>query len=212
MTPEPLPRPIRVLVADDHPMLREGIASLLEDEPDLELVAEAANGREAVDLWRSLRPDVTLMDIQMPVLDGIAATAEILALSERARIVMLTTYAGDVQARHALKAGAVGYLLKNMLRHDLATILRNVHAGRRHIPADVAQELAHHIADDELSAREVEVLRWVSLGSSNKRIAQQLQVTEDTIKSHMKTILAKLGANDRAHAVTLGLRRGILQL
>ncbi len=193
-------------------MLREGIASMLEDEPDLEVVAEASNGREAVDLWRSLRPDITLMDIQMPILDGIAATTEILALSERARIVMLTTYSGDVQARHALKAGAVGYLLKNMLRHDLATTLRNVHAGRRHIPAEVAQELAHHIAEDELSAREVEVLRWVSLGSSNKRIALQLQVTEDTIKSHMKTILAKLGANDRAHAVTLGLRRGILQL
>lgn len=207
------PKPaIRVLVADDHPVLREGIASLLEDEPDVHLVGEATNGREAVDRWLALRPDVTLMDIQMPGLDGIAALGEIRAADAGARVVMLTTYSRDAQARRALQAGAAGYLLKSMLRHELADTLRRVHSGLRTIPVEIAQDLAAHVGEDELSAREVEVLRHVALGRSNKRVGQELDVTEDTIKGHMKGILAKLGANDRTHAVMLALQRGIIEL
>jgi two-component system NarL family response regulator len=208
-----LPKPpIRVLVADDHPVLREGIASLLEDEPDISLVGEAFDGRDALGQWLALRPDVTLMDIQMPVLEGIAALQAIRAVDPAARVVMLTTYARDAQARRALQAGAAGYLLKSMLRHELVDTLRKVHAGQRAIPVEIAQALASHIGEDDLSAREVEVLRHVALGRSNKRIGQELTVTEDTIKGHMKAILAKLGASDRTHAVTLALQRGIIEL
>ena len=203
---------IRVLVADDHPVLREGIASLLEDERDIRLVGEAADGREAVEQWLALRPDVTLMDIQMPIVDGIAALDRIREVDANARIVMLTTYARDAQARRALQAGAAGYLLKSMLRHELVDTLRRVHAGQRAIPAEIAQEIAAHLGEEQLSPREAEVLRHVALGQSNRRIGEQLQVTEDTVKGHMKAILAKLGASDRTHAVMLALQRGIIEL
>lgn len=209
---EPPGPPIRVMCVDDHAMLREGIAGVLQDQPDMRLVAEAANGREAVERHRELRPDVTLMDIQMPVLGGIEALAEIRAECPQARIVMLTTYKGDVQALRALQAGAAGYLLKSMLRKELLEAIRQVHAGRRFVPPEIAQELAEHVTDEMLSAREVEVLRLVAAGSSNKRVAAALQVSEDTVKAHMKHVLAKLGAADRTHAVTIALRRGILQL
>lgn len=209
---DPVSAPIRVLCVDDHAMLREGIAAVLQAQPDMLLVGEAANGREAVERHRTLRPDVTLMDIQMPVMGGIEAVAEIRAECPGARIVMLTTYKGDVQALQALQAGASGYLLKSMLRKELLEAIRQVHAGHRHVPAEIARELAEHVTDEMLSTREVEVLRLVAAGSSNKRVAAALQVTEDTVKAHMKHVLAKLGAADRTHAVTIALRRGIIQL
>lgn len=209
---DPVSAPIRVLCVDDHAMLREGIAAVLQAQPDMLLVGEAANGREAVERHRTLRPDVTLMDIQMPVMGGIEAVAEIRAECPCARIVMLTTYKGDVQALQALQAGASGYLLKSMLRKELLEAIRQVHAGHRHVPAEIARELAEHVTDEMLSTREVEVLRLVAAGSSNKRVAAALQVTEDTVKAHMKHVLAKLGAADRTHAVTIALRRGIIQL
>ena len=203
---------IRLLAVDDHPLLRDGIASVLEGQADMQLVAEASNGREAVELCLQHRPDITLMDIQMPVMNGIDATVAIRAAWPEARIVVLTTYKGDVQARRALQAGAAGYLLKSMLRRELVDTIRAVHAGKRHIPVEVALELAGHVADNSLSHREVEVLRLVAQGSSNKRIGQALHITEDTVKAHMKAILSKLGAADRTHAVTLAMRRGIIDL
>jgi len=206
------PSVIRLLAADDHPLLRDGIASLLEDEPDMALIGEASNGAEAVARCLELRPDVTLMDVQMPVMNGIAATAAILEAWPAARIVVLTTHQGDVQARRALEAGAAGYLLKSMLRRELVETIRDVHSGRRHVPVEIAMELAAHLADSALSARELDVLRLVAQGITNKRIGLSLHVTEDTIKAHMKAILHKLGASDRTHAVTLALRRGIIEL
>ena len=203
---------IRLLAVDDHPLLRDGIASVIEGQPDMQLVAEAANGREAVDVCLRHRPDITLMDIQMPVMNGIDATIAIREAWPGARIVVLTTNTGDVQARRALQAGAAGYLLKSMLRKELVDTIRHVQAGRRSIPVEVALELAGHVADNALSAREIEVLRLVALGSSNKRIGLTLHITEDTVKAHMKAILYKLGASDRTHAVTLALRRGIIDL
>jgi DNA-binding NarL/FixJ family response regulator len=203
---------IRILAVDDHPLLRDGIASVIEGQADMQLVAEAANGREAVDLCLMHRPDITLMDIQMPVMNGIDATAAIRQAWPDARIVVLTTYKGDVQARRALQAGAAGYLLKSMLRRDLVDTIRSVQAGRQAIPVEIALDLAGHMSDNELSAREIEVLRLVALGSSNKRVGLTLNVTEDTVKAHMKGILHKLGASDRTHAVTLALRRGIIDL
>ena len=203
---------IRILAVDDHPLLRDGIASVIEGQADMQLVAEAANGREAVDLCLMHRPDITLMDIQMPVMNGIDATAAIREAWPDARIVVLTTYKGDVQARRALQAGAAGYLLKSMLRRDLVDTIRSVQAGRQAIPVEIALDLAGHMSDNELSAREIEVLRLVALGSSNKRVGLTLNVTEDTVKAHMKAILHKLGASDRTHAVTLALRRGIIDL
>jgi len=205
-------RTISVLAVDDHPILREGIASVVEGQPDMRVVAEASNGREAVDLCLAHRPDVTLMDIQMPVMNGIAATLAIREAWPDARVVVLTTYDGDVQARRALQAGAAGYLLKSMLRRELADTIRNVLAGKRAIPVEIALVLANHLEDNALSPRETEVLRLVAFGSSNKRIGLTLNVTEDTVKAHMKAILQKLGASDRTHAVTLALRRGIIEL
>jgi DNA-binding NarL/FixJ family response regulator len=203
---------IRLLAADDHPLLRDGIASVIEGQADMALVGEASNGAEAVARCLELRPDVTLMDIQMPVMNGIAATTAIREAWPAARIVVLTTYQGDVQARRALEAGAAGYLLKSMLRRELVETIRDVHSGRRHVPVEIAMELAAHVADSALSARELDVLRLVAQGTSNKRIGLSLHVTEDTVKAHMKAILHKLGASDRTHAVTLALRRGIIEL
>lgn len=203
---------IRLLAVDDHPLLRDGIASVIEGQPDMELIGEAENGIEAVDLCLSLRPDITLMDIQMPLMNGIDATVEIRQSWPDARVVVLTTYKGDVQARRALEAGAAGYLLKSMLRRELVDTIRSVHAGKRSVPVEVAMELAERMNDDQLTAREIGVLRLVALGSSNKRVGLTLNVTEDTVKAHMKAILQKLGASDRTQAVTLALRRGIIDL
>jgi DNA-binding NarL/FixJ family response regulator len=201
---------IKVLAVDDHPLLREGIAAVLNGEQDIELVAEAVNGREAIEIFRQHQPDVTLMDLQMPDMNGIEAIIAIRSEFPNARFVVLTTYQGDVQAVRALKAGASGYLLKSMLRKDLLDTIRVVHAGRRRIPPEIATELADHIAEDTLTDREIEVLRRVANGNSNKIIGAQLNVSEATIKGHLKSILAKLGANDRTHAVTIAIRRGFI--
>ena len=201
---------IKVLTVDDHPLLREGIAAVLEGEQDVELVAEAANGQEAIELFRRHRPDVTLMDLQMPGMNGIETIVAIRSEFPDARFVVLTTYQGDVQAFRALKAGASGYLLKSMLRKDLLETIRAVNLGKRRIPPEIAAELAEHMTQDALTDREIEVLRRVAGGNSNKIIGVQLSVSEATIKGHMKSILAKLGANDRTHAVTIAIKRGFI--
>jgi DNA-binding NarL/FixJ family response regulator len=201
---------IKILAVDDHPLLREGIAAVLDGEDEFELVAEGTSGAEAIELFRVHRPDVTLMDLQMPGMNGIDAIIAIRSEFPNARFVVLTTYQGDVQALRALKAGASGYLLKNMMRKELLDTIRIVHAGRRRIPPEIAAELADHVTDDALSDREVEVLRRVATGNSNKIIASQLNVSEATVKGHMKSILSKLGANDRTHAVTIAMKRGFL--
>lgn len=201
---------IRILAVDDHPLLREGVASLLRAHPDMELVAEACNGQEAVEACLQLRPDITLMDLQMPLLSGIDAMNAIRATWPEARIVVLTTFEGDALARRALRAGAVGYLLKSMLRRELIDTIRGVHAGRFRVPVSVALDLAGRLTENELSVREMDVLRLVAMGSSNKRVGQLLNVTEDTVKAHMKGVLSKLGASDRAHAVAIALRRGLI--
>jgi DNA-binding NarL/FixJ family response regulator len=205
-------RPIRVLAVDDHSLLRDGIAKLLAAQPDMELVAEASNGREAIEQFRIHKPDVILMDLQMPEVNGVDAIIAICGEFPRARIIVLTTYTGDVQVLRALKAGARGYLLKNLLRKELLETIRLVHAGQKRIPPDVASELAEHATDESLSEREMEVLRLISGGNANKEIAAQLSITEETVKGHVKNILSKLGANDRTHAVTIGLKRGIIDL
>jgi DNA-binding NarL/FixJ family response regulator len=204
--------PIRVLSVDDHPLLREGVASLLAGHDDLKLVAEASNGREAVEQFRAHRPDVTLMDLQMPEVNGVEAMIAIRAEFHSARIIVLTTYVGDAQVLRALEAGAQAYLLKSTLRKDLSETIRLVHAGHKRIVPEVATTLAEHAADDDLSLREIEVLRLIAGGNANKIIADQLSITEETVKGHVKNILAKLGANDRTHAVTIGLKRGIIDL
>jgi len=203
---------IRILTVDDHALLRAGIASLVEIEPDMELVAEASTGREAIEQFRQRRPDITLMDLQMPDISGIEAIIAIRSEFPDARIVVLTTYAGDVQVVRALKAGARGYLLKGNVHTDLLATIRAVHAGQKRIPPEVAAELAMHTTEDQLTARELEVLKLIAQGNANKEIAAQLSVREDTVKSHVGNILEKLGANDRTHAVTIGLRRGIIDL
>ena len=203
---------IRVLTVDDHQLLREGIAAVLESQEDMTLVAQAGNGREAVESFRRLRPDVTLMDLRMPDMSGIEAITEIRGEFPDARIVVLTTYAGDAQAAAALKAGAAGYLLKNLVRKELLETIRAVHSGKRRVPPEIATEIAEHVADDALTARELDVLRRVAAGKSNKLIAAELDISEGTVKTHMKSILPKLDASDRTHAVMIALKRGILDL
>lgn len=203
---------IRILTVDDHQLLREGIAAVLESQEDMTLVSQASNGREAVENFRRLRPDVTLMDLRMPDMSGIEAITAIRGEFPDARIIVLTTYAGDAQAAAALKAGAAGYLLKNLVRKELLETIRAVHSGKRRVPPEIATEIAEHVADDELTGREVEVLRRVAAGKSNKLIAAELDISEGTVKTHMKSILPKLDASDRTHAVMIALKRGILDL
>jgi len=205
-------QPIRVMTVDDHPLLREGIAAVIEGQSDMKLVGEATNGREAIERYRDLRPDVTLMDLRMPDINGIDAISAIRSEFPAARIIVLTTYTGDVQALGALKAGASAYLLKSMLRKDLLDTIRTVHAGKRRIPPEIATEIAEHATDDALTEREIEVLRRVALGNSNKQIAAQLTISEGTVKAHMKSILPKLSARDRTHAVMIAVKRGIIDV
>lgn len=206
------PDAIRILAVDDHPLLREGIAALIANQIDMRLVAEASTGREAIDKFRSVRPDVTLMDLQMPEMSGIDALIAIRSEYPSAKVIVLTTYAGDVLAQRALKAGAQAYVLKGLVRKDLLETIRAVHRGLKRIDPDVATRLVNHLGEDSLSAREVEVLTLIAAGKSNKVIAAQLSITEDTVKAHVKNIMAKLGAHDRTHAVTLALGRGIIEL
>ena len=207
-----LPDLIRVLTVDDHPLLRKGIAALVNAEGDMKLVAEASNGEEAVRMFRLHRPDVTLMDLQMPDMNGTEAITEIQSEFPDARIIVLTTYTGDAQVLGALKAGARAYVLKGDVHLELLDTIRAVHAGQKRIPPEIAAELAEHAGDDPLTPREIDVLRLIAAGNSNKLIADQLAIGEATAKSHVANILSKLGANDRAHAVTIGLKRGIIEL
>ena len=204
--------PIRILTVDDHPVLREGIAAVLAGETDMVVVAEASNGREALEQFRTHHPDVTLMDLQMPLMNGIEAILAIRKDFPNARIIVLTTYSGDAQAVRAFQAGASGYLLKNMLRKDLVETIRSVYGGRKRIPPEVAVQMAEHHADDALTEREIEVLQHVAAGNANKIVADHLAISEETVKAHMKNILSKLGANDRTHAVTIALKRGIIDI
>jgi DNA-binding NarL/FixJ family response regulator len=203
-------RQIKILTVDDHPILREGIASIIQAEKDMVVVGEASTGREAIEMFRNTGPDVTLMDLRMPDLNGIDAIVSIRRDHPQARIIVLTTYEGDVLARRALKAGAAGYILKESIRTELLDAIRAVHLGRRHIPQKIASELAEHYAEDDLSEREIEVLKEVARGTSNKIIASHLSISEATVKAHMKNILLKLGASDRTHAVNIAMTRGFL--
>lgn len=203
---------IRVLSVDDHPLLREGIAALIRSQTDLELAAEACDGWEALEQFREHRPDITLMDLQMPGMSGIDAISAIRAEFPEARIILLTTHAGDVQISRALKTGARGYLLKGSLRNELLETIRAVHAGQKRVSPEVAAEIGEHSADDALTPREVDVLRLAARGNANKGIAARLSLTEETVKSHMRSILSKLQANDWTHAVAIGLKRGIIDL
>jgi DNA-binding NarL/FixJ family response regulator len=206
------PSSIRVMAVDDHPLLREGISGLVAGQSDMELVAEASNGREAIQQFRKHRPDVTLMDMQMPEMNGVDAIIAIRNEFPEARIIVLTTYAGDVQVQRALQAGARAYLLKNTLHKELLDTIRAVHAGKKTISPEVSFELAEHATDDSLTPAEISVLRLIAAGNANKQIADQLSVTEETVKSRVKNILSKLGANDRTHAAMIGIKRGIIEL
>jgi len=203
---------IRILAVDDHPTLRQGIVGLIADESDMTLVAEAANGREAIQQFRTHHPDITLMDLQMPEMNGLDAMIAIRGEFPDARIIVLTTYTGDVQARRALQAGARAYLLKNSLHKELLDTIRAVHAGRKNLSPEVSFDLAEHAAEEALSPLEVRVLRLIAEGNSNKEIAARLSVTEDSVKGHVRNILSKLGANDRTHAAMIGIKRGIIEL
>jgi len=205
-------KPIRILLADDHPVLRQGVRALAADEADMEFVAEASSGLEAIEEFRKHRPDIVLIDLQMPDMNGIEAMGTIRNEFPDARFIVLTTYAGDVQIARALKAGARGYLLKSLLRRELLETIRAVHAGQKRIPAELAAQVADHLADDSLTSREIDVLRLIAAGNANKIVADKLSITEETVKGHVKSILSKLGANDRTHAVTIGLKRGIIEL
>jgi DNA-binding NarL/FixJ family response regulator len=206
------PDRIGVLVVDDHPLLRAGLLDTIVDQLDMRVVGEAANGEEAVQQFNACRPDVTIMDIAMPGMDGVQALRAIRAVHPNAKVIMLTTFIGDVQIRRAIDAGAAGFLLKSSVRKDLLDTIRDVHAGKRCIAPEVAQALTQHLGESSLTEREIAVLRCVAVGNANKRVAQQLEIAEETVKAHMRTILAKLDARDRTHAVTIALKRGIIVL
>jgi DNA-binding NarL/FixJ family response regulator len=206
------PGPIRILAVDDHPLLLEGITALIKGEPNMELVAEASDGEEAIEQFRRHRPDVTLMDLQMPNLNGTEAISRIRNEFPNAKIIVLSTYSGDVQILRAIKAGARGYIVKGHAHRELLDAIRTVHNGHKRIPPEVAAKLAQHAADDELSSREMDVVRLIATGNANKEIADKLRIEETTVKSHIRSILSKLGVHDRTHAVTVGLQRGILEL
>jgi DNA-binding NarL/FixJ family response regulator len=201
---------IRILAVDDHPLFREGIAAILEGQPDLSLVAEATDGREAIQQFLAHRPDVILMDLQMPEMNGLDATIAICGEDPRARIIVLTTYMGDVQAMRALRAGARACLLKNLLHKELLDTIRAVYAGKKTISPEISYELAHHATDEALTPAEIAVLGLIAGGNANKEIAVQLSLTEETVKSRVRSILSKLGANDRTHAAMIGVKRGII--
>ena len=203
--------PIRIMAADDHALLRRGIAAIIASQPDMSLVAEASNGREAVEQYRTHRPDITLMDLQMPEMNGLDAMIAIRTEFPEARIIMLTTYTGDVQVVRAIKVGARGYLLKTLLDKELLETIRAVHGGKKMLSAEASYELAEHATSDALTPAEIDVLRLIAAGHANKQIAAQLSITEDTVKGRVKSILSKLGANDRTHAAMIGVKRGIIQ-
>jgi len=203
---------IRVLVVDDHPIVRQGIAGLLAVQPDMALVAEAANGREAIQQFRTHRPDITLMDLRIPEINGLDAIIAIRGEFPDARIIVLTTYTGDVQVLRAVKAGAQGYLLKNLMDKELLDTIRAVHAGKRALSPEASFELAEHATDESLTPAEIAVLRLIAAGNANKQIADQLSIKEDTVKGRVKNILSKLGANDRTHAAMIGVKRGIIDV
>jgi DNA-binding NarL/FixJ family response regulator len=204
--------PIRIFSIDDHPLMREGIAAIIRNEPDMLLVAEASNGREAIQGFREHRPDITLMDLRLPDISGIDAMVAIRTEFADARIIMLTTFEGDVEIRRALQAGAVGYMLKTMPRRQLVEMIRRVHAGKKHIPPEIAAHLAEHMGEESLSKREVDVLQKIAGGNRNGDIAALLFISEETVKGHVKHIMEKLGASDRTEAVAIGIRRGIIHL
>jgi DNA-binding NarL/FixJ family response regulator len=206
------PAPIRILVVDDHQLIRVGINTLIFPEADMKVVGEASDGREAVAKYRECRPDITLMDLQMPEMGGFDAIVAIRGEFPDARIIVLTTYTGDVQAQRAMKAGAQGYVLKNLLHKELLQTIRTVHGGRKAMAAEVAAGVAEHTGEEGLTPKEIDVLRLISAGNANKEIAAQLGITEETVKSRVKNLLDKLGANDRTHAVTIALKRGIIEL
>ena len=204
--------PIRILVVDDHPVVRAGIETLAIGHPDMSVVAQAANGREAIQQFRTYHPDVTLMDIQMPEMNGLDALIAIRNESPDARIIMLTTYAGDAQVMRAIKAGAQGYLLKSALSRELLDTIRAVHAGKKALSAEASYEVAEHAADDALTPAEIRVLQLIAKGNANKEIAEQLSISEETVKGQVRNILSKLGAKDRTHAAMIGIKRGIIGL
>ncbi len=208
----PAPSSIRIMAVDDHPLVRQGIIGLVSGQTDMKLVAEASNGREAIQQFRKHRPDVTLMDVQMPEMNGVDAIIAICGEFSEARIIVLTTYVGDVQVVRAIKAGARAYLLKNTLHKDLLDTIRSVHAGKKTMSPEVSFQLAEHATDDALTPAEISVLRLIAAGNANKQIADQLSISEETVKGRVKNILSKLGANDRTHAATIGIRRGIIEL